>query len=192
MIAEALGLVELPENYTQRKIHQLSGGECQRVGIARAVLTQPDILICDEATSALDVSVQAQIIRLLRGIRAEQAFTCLFIAHDLGLVATMCDRVLVMYRGVIVEEGPSEAVMRAPLHPYTRLLVECARAFAMEYGATSGSLPQVPEQRGGEAAGCPYAACCPKRVERCLRKAPALVERDEGRRAACHELEVLR
>lgn len=192
LIAEALRLVELPESYAQRKIHQLSGGECQRVGIARAVITQPDILICDEATSALDVSVQAQIIRLLRRIREAHDFTYLFIAHDLGLVATMCDRVLVMYRGMIVEEGPANAVMEAPLHPYTRLLVDCARAFAMEYSATSGVLPRVPEPGNGEAAGCPYAIYCSERRERCLREAPALIEWSEGRRAACHNLEGVR
>lgn len=105
MIEKLLTQVELPAEYADRRIAQLSGGECQRIAIARALLTEPELLICDEATSALDVSIQKQILDLLKRIRKERQLTFLVISHDLALVSHLCSRVLVMYQGKIVEEG---------------------------------------------------------------------------------------
>jgi ABC-type glutathione transport system ATPase component len=122
-IAKLLDDVGLPAGYGDRLPHQLSGGQCQRVGIARALSTQPDLLVLDEPTSALDVSVQAQILNLLRELRETRQLTYLLISHDLDVIRYMSDRVAVMYRGRVVEEGPTEAVLTAPQNDYTALLL---------------------------------------------------------------------
>ena len=118
-----LDLVRLPRSYAQRYPHQLSGGEKQRVGIARALASRPEFLVCDEAVSALDVSVQAAVLNLLRDLRDELGVAYLFISHDIGVIAHIADRVAVMYRGSIVEEGPVDDVLHPPYHPYTELLL---------------------------------------------------------------------
>lgn len=114
----------LKEEFAGRYPHEVSGGQCQRAAIARALAMQPEILICDEATSALDVTVQRQIVELLTQLRKEQKMACLFICHDLALVQNFCDRVLVMYEGKIVEEGTPDEVIMQPKTEYTRTLVE--------------------------------------------------------------------
>ena len=129
VIEELLTQVELSTEYADRRIAQLSGGECQRIAIARALLTEPELLICDEATSALDVSIQKQILELLKRIRKERQLTFLVISHDLALVSHLCSRVLVMYQGKIVEEGDVKKVLRNPEHPYTKLLLASGAAF---------------------------------------------------------------
>ena len=186
LIADMLDTVELPPDYINRLASQLSGGECQRVGIARALLTRPELLICDEATSALDVSVQAQIIHLLKKLKEEQQLTYLFISHDLGLVAGMCSRVLVMYRGRIVEQGETHTVLHEPRHPYTRLLLASADAFALDDTGRTTPLPIVPQRLTNEEGMCGFYPFCAQRAERCRRERPIL--RDEGKEhfAACH------
>ena len=129
VIEELLTQVELPIEYADRRIVQLSGGECQRIAIARALLTEPELLICDEATSALDVSIQKQILELLQRIQKERQLTYLVISHDLALVSHLCSRVLVMYQGKIVEEGDVKKVLRNPEHPYTKLLLASGASF---------------------------------------------------------------
>lgn len=129
VIEELLTQVELSTEYADRRIAQLSGGECQRIAIARALLTEPELLICDEATSALDVSIQKQILELLRRIQKERQLTYLVISHDLALVSHLCSRVLVMYQGKIVEEGDVKKVLRNPEHPYTKLLLASGATF---------------------------------------------------------------
>ena len=186
VIAGMLGTVELPENYIDRLASQLSGGECQRVGIARALLTRPELLICDEATSALDVSVQAQIIHLLKKIKADQSLTYLFISHDLGLVAGMCSRVIVMYRGRIVEQGETGAVLREPRHPYTRLLLASADAFALDDTGRTTALPVVPQRLTDEEGMCGFYPFCALRTERCRWERPILRGAGEKHSAACH------
>src|SRR4029453_647970 len=118
-----LDLVRLPRSYAQRYPPQLSGGEKQRVGIARALASRPKFLVCDEAVSALDVSVQAAVLNLLRDLRDELGVTSLFISHDIGVIAHIADRVAVMYQGTIVEEGPVGAGLHPPYHPYPELLL---------------------------------------------------------------------
>ena len=119
-----LGLCGLPEEFARRYPHQVSGGQCQRAAIARALAVGPRLLICDEATSALDVTIQREILDLLRQLRGELGLSILFICHDIALVQSFCDRVLVMYRGEIVEEGRPDEVIRRPRDPYTRRLID--------------------------------------------------------------------
>ena len=121
-----LEMVELPGDFADRYPHQVSGGQCQRAAIARALAIEPKILICDEATSALDVTVQAQIVDLLKQLKQKENFSFLLICHDLALVQYLCDRVLVMYQGKIMEEGEPDTVIHSPESDYTKMLVEAA------------------------------------------------------------------
>lgn len=119
-----LDLVGIPREYALKYPHEVSGGECQRAAIARAIMTSPDLLICDEVTSALDVTVQKQIIELLDKLKKEQSMSYLFISHDIALVQLFCDRVLVMYQGQIVEEGTVDQVIMNPKKEYTKKLID--------------------------------------------------------------------
>ncbi len=186
VIENALETVELPKSYKDRRISQLSGGECQRIAIARAVLTEPELLICDEATSALDVSVQAQIIHLLVELKEKNNYTYLFISHDLALVACMCTRVIVMYRGKIVEEGDVGNVMKTPLHPYTRLLLSCGDAFALDASGNTSALPKVPSRSDTKNGCCPFYAYCEKRRDICMTSVPVHTDFGNGHKASCH------
>lgn len=121
---ELLEMVDLDSGFARRFPHEVSGGQCQRAAIARALAMNPELIICDEATSALDVTVQAQIIELLKKLQREQRMSLLLICHDLALVQNMCDRVIVMYRGQIVEEGTPDDVICHPREEYTKILVE--------------------------------------------------------------------
>ena len=120
---ELLESVELPRSYRNRYPHELSGGQKQRVGIARALSLQPKLLIADEPTSALDVSVQATVLQLLRQLQADMGFACLFISHDLAVVDSLADRIIVMHHGKIVEQGATGQILRAPKEDYTRRLI---------------------------------------------------------------------
>jgi peptide/nickel transport system ATP-binding protein len=158
-IARLLALVRLPPAYAARYPHQLSGGEKQRVGIARALASRPDFLVCDEAVSALDVSVQAAVLNLLRDLRDELGVAYLFISHDIGVIAHIADRVAVMYRGTLVEDGPTGDVLRPPCHPYTELLL---RSVPVIGGARQARLPG-PEDSIADPA-CKFAARCPRKL----------------------------
>ena len=122
-VEELLDAVELPRNYRNRYPHELSGGQKQRVGIARALSLKPKLLIADEPTSALDVSVQAKVLELMRRLQAEMGFACLFISHDLAVVDTLSDRIIVMQHGKIVEQGATGQILRNPQDPYTQRLI---------------------------------------------------------------------
>ncbi len=123
-MTELLRMVELEPEYAKRYPHEVSGGQCQRAAIARALSVEPKLIICDEATSALDVTVQAQIVELLRRLQREMGLSILLICHDLALVQALCDRVLVMYKGSIVEEGTPDEVIGNPQKAYTKVLIE--------------------------------------------------------------------
>jgi peptide/nickel transport system ATP-binding protein len=165
--------------------HQFSGGMRQRIMIAMALLARPDLLIADEPTTALDVTIEAQITRLILALRAEVSGTILFISHSLGLVSEICDDVVVMYAGTVVETAPAAELFARPRHPYTALLLECELSLD-ERGdrrlrSIAGDVPGlvvIPP-------GCIFADRCPKVMERCRRESPPLLDAGERHRAAC-------
>ena len=181
-----LELVRLSPAYRDRFPHQLSGGEKQRVGIARALASRPNFVVCDEAVSALDVSVQAAVLNLLEELRARLGVAYLFISHDIGVIAHVADRIAVMYRGRIVEEGPVEAIFRSPGHPYTQALLDCEPALIP---SGTGRLPviagEVPRPGG---RGCDFAGRCRHVEARCQGSAAPwqVLHSDRGHYTRCH------
>ncbi len=186
-LKELLEQVGLPSNALTRYPHQFSGGQRQRIGLARALAAQPDIIVCDECTSALDVSVQAQILNLLKLLQERYKLSYLFITHDLSVVSYLADRVAVMYLGRIVEEGSAEDVLLHPLHPYSRALI----ASAPRLDAEKVSRPQVKGELPSPIApppGCTFHPRCPFATEKCRHEMPSLLEVAPGQRCACHQL----
>ncbi|SMX50121.1 ABC transporter ATP-binding protein [Maliponia aquimaris] len=164
--------------------HEFSGGQCQRIGIARALVSRPQILLCDEPVSALDVSIQAQVINLLRALQAEMELTLIFVAHDLSVVRHISDDILVMYVGGMMEMAPAADLVATPRHPYTQALLSAVpvpdpRRKAVPQLLT-GDLPSPMDL----PAGCLFQSRCPKRIPDCATIRPPLVTRD-GRKVAC-------
>ncbi|HSR79179.1 MAG TPA: ABC transporter ATP-binding protein [Hyphomicrobiaceae bacterium] len=184
-VTALLDLVRLPAHYAARYPHQLSGGEKQRVGIARALATDPAFIVCDEPVSALDVSVQAAIVNLLADLKDDLSVAYLFISHDISVVAHLADRIAVMYRGRIVEEGPAKDVTRQPRHPYTQALLSAVPTLEATAPARIG-LPLEP-RAGGDSKGCVFAGRCHRRVgDICDREEPPVRQLSLAHRAACH------
>ncbi len=185
-VAQLLGMVGLDAAAAGRFPHEFSGGQRQRIGIARALAVKPRLIICDEPVSALDVSVQAQIINLLKDLQKNLNLTFLFIAHDLSVVQHFSDRIAVMYLGKIVETCASLELFKDPLHPYTRLLLASVpvpdptrrktRQQLRDEGIAAGSL-----------TGCRFHPRCPIAIDRCKTEAPELREIKPGHFAACHK-----
>lgn len=182
-----LEVVGLSRTYFSGFPHEFSGGQCQRVGIARALIMKPKLVVLDEPVSSLDVSVRAQILNLLRTLQNEFGLTYIFISHDLMVVRRFCTKMAVLYLGKIVEEGPSEVVSRDPLHPYTQALVNSvpqpdARATkARDLLGIEGELPSA----FAMPKGCRFEGRCPHRMSKCAEREPALVDVGGGRKVAC-------
>ncbi|MEY4679326.1 MAG: hypothetical protein RLZZ276_975 [Pseudomonadota bacterium] len=182
-VAQLLDLVGLSAALADSFPHQLSGGQKQRVGIARALALRPDFLVLDEPTASLDVSIQAQIVALLERLRDELGLTYLFISHDLGLVRYLCDRIVVMYLGSVVEVLPTARAK--PRHPYTRALLDSVfepdPTRRRKVARLSGEIPSAFDP----PPGCAFAARCAQANARCLTERPVLAD-DDGHAVACH------
>ena len=181
-----LGEVGLPVAALDRYPHEFSGGQRQRIAIARALATNPDLIVADEPVSALDVSVQAQVLNLMRDLQDRHGTTMLFISHDLRVVQFMCDEIGVMYLGEIVEQGPRDAIYGAPRHPYTQALLASAPGKGQGKGARlAGEIPSA----HAVPSGCAFRTRCPHAFERCASEKPAMRELSGGQKAACHLLD---
>jgi oligopeptide/dipeptide ABC transporter ATP-binding protein len=184
-VAALLARVGLPPEAAERPPRALSGGQRQRVAIARALAVEPDFLVADEPVSALDVSVGAEILALLRDLRAERGLALLFVSHDLGAVRALCDRVAVLYLGRVMEEASAEALFSDPRHPYTRALLSASpsrpgRARGPRI-VLSGEIPSP----AAPPSGCVFRTRCPHALPACADQVPDLRELAPGRRAAC-------
>ncbi len=176
-----------PAQVGDRRPGEFSGGQCQRIAIARAMVLRPELLICDEPVSALDVSVQAQVLNVLATMRRERSLAMLLIAHDLAVVRAFSDRVAVMYLGRIVEVGPSDHIYSRPAHPYTRALVDAVpqpdpRLSQEGTPTLGGELPSPLDP----PSGCRFRTRCPLATARCAEEEPALSEVAPGQSVACH------
>jgi len=175
-VAALLSKVGLSRDHINRYPHEFSGGQRQRIGVARALALEPKLVICDEPVSALDVSIQSQILNLLKDLQGEFGLTYLFIAHDLAVVEFFCDIVAVMYMGRIVEQATAEGLYRNPLHPYTRALMSAIpRVEPSLRGSRTAFGGEVPSALN-PPAGCPFHPRCPRRQGDCLKQMPALKE----------------
>jgi peptide/nickel transport system ATP-binding protein len=183
-VAAALHDVRLDAGYARRYPDELSGGERQRVAIARALVCEPDLLLCDEILSALDVSVQANILAMLKRLRVEHGISMLFISHDLAVVKELADEIAVLYRGELMECGPTDAILTPPYHPYTHSLLMAVPGLDLA-GRTPPPLRQSPAPPPG--IGCAFAGRCPWKVgEICDRDRPPWRETVTGSRLRCH------
>jgi oligopeptide/dipeptide ABC transporter ATP-binding protein len=182
-----LGVVGLRPEHEDRYPHEFSGGQCQRIAIARALILKPEIIVFDEAVSALDVSIRAQILRLIIDLQAIFGLSYVFVSHDLAVIKRICDRVAVMYMGQIVEIGPTDVVCHEPRHPYTAALLS-AIPIADPRRMRVADLGQIEGDTVGEAKpdSCAFEPRCPRRFEPCDKAVPALIDVGLGHSAACY------
>ena len=186
-VAETLIAVGLDPSFASRYPHELSGGQRQRVGIARAVLPVPAVIIADEPVSALDVSIQAQVLNLLRDLREKLSLSMIFISHDIGVIGWISDRVAVMYAGRIVELASTQAILAHPTHPYTAALMQAIPKPDPSRRITGAIAAGEPPSQFARLAGCAYAPRCALASARCRTEAPALRPVRE-RLVACHNV----
>jgi peptide/nickel transport system ATP-binding protein len=175
-----------PALVTGRLPHEFSGGQCQRICIARALVLNPDFIICDEPVSALDVSIRAQILNLLEEMKARYGLTLLFIAHDLAVVKAVSDRVAVMYLGRLCEVAPSEQLFATPAHPYTALLIEAIPVPDPDMRPAESVPVGEPPSPIAPPSGCRFRTRCPRADARCSSEVPELRRVAPGQFAACH------
>lgn len=185
-VSDLIQEVGLPLDALERFPHEFSGGQRQRIAIARALATSPQLLIADEPVSALDVSIQAQVLNLLKDLHHRHNLAMLFISHDLRVVHFMCDEIAVMYLGKIVEVGPRDAIFNKPAHPYTRALIESMPGRGLTRARLRGEIPSADDI----PAGCPFRSRCREAVDRCAVDDPRLVTLDGRHLAACHLVQV--
>ena len=183
-VLESVGID--PEIAANRRAHEFSGGQCQRISIARAVALDPEILICDEPVSALDVSVQAQILNLLEEMKDKYGLTLLFISHDLSVVRNVSDRVVVMYLGKICEIGSSDTIYSLPAHPYTRVLLASAPEPASTVDATESAIGDDIPSPINPPTGCRFRTRCPSAQTLCEEKEPEMQQVGDDHFVACH------
>ena len=184
-VAEMLTQVGLAPEHATRYPAAFSGGQRQRIGIARALAVGPELLVADEPVSALDVSVQAQVLELLAHLRTKLGLSLLFISHDLSAVRHLCDRIVVLYLGRVMEEGPTREVYAAPRHPYTRALLSAVPKLSRAARGEREILEGDPPSPADPPSGCVFRTRCAHAMEICARAAPAPVEVGPGHRAAC-------
>ncbi len=187
LVSDLLSKVGIdPKVYGNRYARQFSGGQCQRISIARSLAMRPKLLICDEMVSALDVSVQAQILNLLEDLKDEYGLTLLFIAHDLAVVKNVSDRVAVMYLGKICEIGPSDALYDAPAHPYTKFLLGAALDADPDSPLHNEVLEGEPPSPLNPPSGCRFRTRCPNATDKCANEEPQPQEIAPGHQVSCH------
>lgn len=189
-VRELLKLVNMNEDDMYKFPHEFSGGQRQRIGIARAVANYPEFIFCDEPISALDVSVQAQVVNMLKDLQKDLGLTYLFTAHDLSMVHHISDRIGVMYLGSMVELGTSEEVFRNPIHPYTKALISAIPIADPELGRQSKRIPiegELPSPMN-VPKGCRFCTRCPYATDKCRQVRPEFREITEGHFARCHML----
>jgi len=186
-----LDRVRIPDaaNRARRYPHEFSGGMRQRVMIAMALLVKPKLLLADEPTTALDVTVQAQVIDLMAELARESGTSMVFVTHDLGVVARICDRVAVLYGGRIMEEAPAPILFASPRHPYSQGLLHTTPRMAAPLTARLETIPGTPRSGGAMLPGCPFAPRCTVKIAACEITQPPLVTITPNQRAACHLLE---
>ena len=180
-----LAQVGLTPAHAGRFPHEFSGGQRQRIGIARALATEPDLVVADEAVSALDVSVQAQVLALFADLRTRLGIGLLFISHDLKVVRALCDRVVVLYLGRVMEEGPAGEVLEHPAHPYTRALLSASPSLDPARRRERILLQGDPPSPSDPPSGCVFRTRCPMAVEACAAIVPPLAPVGPSHRAAC-------
>ena len=187
LVGEVLSAVGLdPGLVIGRLPHEFSGGQCQRICIARALVLNPEFIICDEPVSALDVSIRAQILNLLEEMKARYGLTLLFIAHDLAVVKAVSDRVAVMYLGRLCEVGPSEQLFARPAHPYTALLIKAIPVPDPDVRPAERVAVGEPPSPIAPPSGCRFRTRCPRADQRCINEVPELREVARSQFAACH------
>lgn len=184
---ELLGLVGIPEPETRLNNypHQLSGGMRQRVMIAIGLACNPDVLIADEPTTALDVTIQAQIIDLIKRLQAEFGMSIIWITHDLGVVAGLVDRVMVMYAGHVVEEATVDQLYYEPQHPYTIGLLQCLPRIDNAHSEKLTAIEGLPPMQTDTSIGCPFQPRCTRAIDRCSKENPTLQATSKDHRVAC-------
>jgi peptide/nickel transport system ATP-binding protein len=183
-VLQAVGLD--PDLVMRRRPHEFSGGQCQRISIARALVLEPELIICDEPVSALDVSIRAQILNLLEDMKARYGLTLIFIAHDLAVVKAISDRVAVMYLGKLCEIGPAEQVFETPAHPYTSLLLQAIPSPDPDTKLMDSIAAGEPPSPYAPPSGCRFHTRCPSARALCTDEEPIMREIRAGQFVACH------